>query len=320
MSAPGILAARILGDHRHGFTTREGGASRGAFASLNLSTTVGDDVERVRENWERLRAVTGLDFARVRPGPRLPRGRGRGRDRAGRGGRRGGHRRARRGRLRLGGRLRAGARSPIPGAARWPRSHAGWRGTIDGAAAAGVKALVERHGADPDEMLAAIGPGIGPCCFEVSRDLAARFRDEVGPVTATSRDQGSRVDLWRANELLLRKAGLARRRIETLGTVHLVRGEDLLLPPTRSGVDGEARRLHFHRFLTAMDRRPRILEDLSSTSASAAAAALLLVRVRDRRGPGPGRRLLAPRRGPHAPAGERGPGEAGRVDGEPRST
>jgi copper oxidase (laccase) domain-containing protein len=66
-------------------------------------------------------------------------------------------------------------------------------------------------------MLAAIGPGIGPCCFEVSRDLAARFRDEVGPVTATSRDQGSRVDLWRANELLLRKAGLARRRIETLG-------------------------------------------------------------------------------------------------------
>ena len=216
MSAPGILAARILGDHRHGFTTREGGASRGAFATLNLSTTVGDDPARVRENWERLRAATGLDFARVRQvhGCRVVDA--------------------------------AAGTEPVeegdavataaPGVAACvsvadcvpvlladPRSgavaavHAGWRGTIDGAAAAGVKALVERHGARPDEMLAAIGPGIGPCCFEVSRDLAARFRDEVGPVTATSRDQGSRVDLWRANELLLRRAGLARRRIETLG-------------------------------------------------------------------------------------------------------
>jgi YfiH family protein len=216
MSAPGILAARILGDHRHGFTTREGGASRGAFSTLNLSTTVGDDPARVLENWERLRAATGLDFARVRQvhGCRVVEA--------------------------------ATGTDPVeeadavatstPGVAACvsvadcvpvlladPRSgavaavHAGWRGTIDGAAAAGVKALVDRHGAQPSEMLAAIGPGIGPCCFEVSRDLAARFRDEVGPVTATSRDQGSRVDLWRANELLLRRAGLVRRRIETLG-------------------------------------------------------------------------------------------------------
>jgi YfiH family protein len=216
MSAPGILAARILGDHRHGFTTREGGASRGAFSTLNLSATVGDDPARVLENWERLRAATGLDFARVRQvhGCRVVEA--------------------------------ATGTDPVeeadaiatstPGVAACvsvadcvpvlladPRSgavaavHAGWRGTIEGAAAAGVKALVDRHGAQPSEMLAAIGPGIGPCCFEVSRDLAARFRDEVGPVTATSRDQGSRVDLWRANELLLRRAGLVRRRIETLG-------------------------------------------------------------------------------------------------------
>jgi len=95
--------------------------------------------------------------------------------------------------------------------------HAGWRGTLDGAAAAGVRALVDREGARPGDLLAAIGPGIGPCCFEVSRELATRFRDEIGPVTASPRDQGSRVDLWRANELLLRRVGLARRNIEVLG-------------------------------------------------------------------------------------------------------
>jgi YfiH family protein len=216
MSVPGILAARILGDHPHGFTTREGGASRGAFSTLNLSTTVGDDPARVLENWERLRAATGLDFARVRQvhGCRVVEA-STGTDPV---------------------EEADAVASSTPGVAACvsvadcvpvlladPRSgavaavHAGWRGTIEGAAAAGVKALVDRHGAQPSEMLAAIGPGIGPCCFEVSRDLAARFRDEVGPVTATSRDQGSRVDLWRANELLLRRAGLVRRRIETLG-------------------------------------------------------------------------------------------------------
>lgn len=216
MAAAGILAARILAGVRHGFTTREGGVSRGPFASLNLSSTVGDDPERVRENWDRLREATGLSFARVRQvhGCRV---------------------------------VDAGAETgPVeeadgvvaaaPGVAACvsvadcvpvlladPRSgavaaiHAGWRGTIDGAAAAGVRALVERHGARPGDLLAAIGPGIGPCCFEVSRDLAARFRDEVAPVTASVRDQGSRVDLWRANELLLRREGLAPRHVEVLG-------------------------------------------------------------------------------------------------------
>jgi YfiH family protein len=216
MSVPGILAARLLGDHRHGFTTREGGASRGAFATLNLSATVGDDPANVRENWDRLRAATGLDFARVRQvhGCRVVE--------------------AEAGTEPVEEADAVATASPgvaacvsvadcVPVLLADPRSgavaavHAGWRGTIGGAAAAGVKALVDRHGARPGDLLAAIGPGIGPCCFEVSRELAARFRDEIGPVTATSRDQGSRVDLWRANELLLRRSGLARRRIETLG-------------------------------------------------------------------------------------------------------
>ena len=86
-------------------------------------------------------------------------------------------------RLRLGRRLRAGAprRPPERSGGGGPRRVEGDH--RPGGCRGGVRALVDRHGARPADLLAAIGPGIGPCCFEVSRDLAVRFRDEVGPVT-----------------------------------------------------------------------------------------------------------------------------------------
>ena len=211
-----MLASRLLEGFRHGFTTRDGGSSRGPFRSLNLSTSVGDDPVRVEENWERLRQATGLVFARVRQvhGCRVVE-------------------------------ADAGAEpgeeadaviSAFPGVAASvsvadcapvliadPRSgsaaavHAGWRGTLARVAAEGVRALVERHGARPSDLLAAIGPSIGPCCFEVSRELAIRFRGELGAAAGNPRNIGSRADLWLANEQVLKGAGLARRRIEVLG-------------------------------------------------------------------------------------------------------
>ena len=216
MPGPRLLTSRLLEGFRHGFTTREGGSSRGPFRSLNLSETVGDDPERVEENWVRLRRATGLVFARVRQvhGCRVVE-------------------------AEMGaapGEEADTVITSLPGVAACvsvadcvpvliadPRSgsaaavHAGWRGTLARAAAEGVRALVDHHGARPADLLAAIGPGIGPCCFEVSRDLAARFRDELGAATGNPRNLGSRADLWRANEQVLRGAGLARRRIEALG-------------------------------------------------------------------------------------------------------
>jgi len=218
MSGPRLLTSRLLEGFRHGFTTRDGGSSRGPFRSLNLSTSVGDDPERVLENWERLRQATGLGFARVRqvhgcrvveadaePGA-AP------------------------------GEEADAVISAISGVAASvavadcvpvliadPRSgsaaavHAGWRGTLARVAAEGVRALVTRHGARPSDLLAVIGPSIGPCCFEVSRELAARFRDELGAATGNPRNIGSRADLWLANEQVLKGAGLVRRRIEVLG-------------------------------------------------------------------------------------------------------
>lgn len=54
--------------------------------------------------------------------------------------------------------------------------HAGWRGTLAGVAAAAVEALRRYHGSDPQDLLAAFGPSIGPCCFEVGGEVSALFR------------------------------------------------------------------------------------------------------------------------------------------------
>lgn len=53
--------------------------------------------------------------------------------------------------------------------------HAGWRGTAAGAAAAAVRALSREFGSKPDDLVAAIGPSIGACCYEVGTELVDAF-------------------------------------------------------------------------------------------------------------------------------------------------
>jgi len=215
-----LLSSCLLAAFPHGFTTRGGGASAEPFASFNLSGTVGDDAAVVALNWEALRGATGLAFARARPVH--------------------------------GARVLGAREPPMPGAGPAeeadavvsvaqgvaacvavadcvpiligdPRSgavaavHAGWRGTLAHAAARAVEALSLAVGAQAGDLLAAIGPAIGPCCYEVSQDLAQAFKDDLGHRVGDPRSGSSRVDLWLANELVLRRAGLSRERIEVLG-------------------------------------------------------------------------------------------------------
>jgi YfiH family protein len=53
--------------------------------------------------------------------------------------------------------------------------HAGWRGTAARAAVAGVEALTREFGTRPTDLMVAIGPSIGPCCYEVGSDLVDAF-------------------------------------------------------------------------------------------------------------------------------------------------
>jgi YfiH family protein len=96
-------------------------------------------------------------------------------------------------------------------------AHAGWRGTVRGVARAAVEALQARGG-EPDRFLAAIGPSIGPCCYEVDKPVIASLDAALpGRWGAWVRSRGPgkwMLDLWAANEAQLREAGLRGDRID----------------------------------------------------------------------------------------------------------
>ncbi len=95
--------------------------------------------------------------------------------------------------------------------------HAGWRGTVHGIAAEAVRQMVEA-GARPENIIAAIGPSIGPCCFEVGAEVQTEFTDRFGkklPIVSSGRKGHTLVDLWTANRLILQEAGLEENHIYT---------------------------------------------------------------------------------------------------------
>jgi YfiH family protein len=92
--------------------------------------------------------------------------------------------------------------------------HAGWRGTAAGIAQRALEAMRERFGTDAGDVHAAIGPGIGECCFEVGPEVAAIFGSAV---TAVGRnDMGNdrvHIDLAAENRRQLLEAGVTGERI-----------------------------------------------------------------------------------------------------------
>jgi YfiH family protein len=92
--------------------------------------------------------------------------------------------------------------------------HAGWRGTAKRAAIAGVEALQAHYGVRPERLTAAVGPCVGPCCYEVGDEVLEGFRaaGHHPDVLATwfSRGDGGRLrlDLWRATRDQLEGSGV----------------------------------------------------------------------------------------------------------------
>lgn len=114
--------------------------------------------------------------------------------------------------------------------------HAGWRGTAAGAVGSAVAALAERFGAAPADLVAAIGPSIGPCCYRVGQDVreafaAANVPDRArgawfsdrpaaeplhgvpGTDPAAKGDASFFLDTWTANADQLRAAGVPPAQI-----------------------------------------------------------------------------------------------------------
>lgn len=184
---PGYLVA---------FTTRGGGVSDGAFASLNLTVATGDDPHRVAENRRLACAELGLEvdrlsFNRQVHSTAVHEAGARGREGDG---------------LWTGEPgipMLAFAADCVPiavaradGERRLAVLHAGWRGLAGGIVANGTAAL------GGGELHAIVGPAIGPCCYEVGPEVSSLYDGDL--------TSGGKLDLWSAAERALRSAGVAR--------------------------------------------------------------------------------------------------------------
>jgi len=214
----GIDAA---GGAAHGFSTRLGGVSEGMWESLNLGTARGDDPDHVRENYRRFFAAIGADGKRLAMASQVH-----------------------------GGVVRCittadvkgdpydrtdyeadGLMTDLPGVALIIYSadcipilfydpvrrvvaavHAGWRGTAAGIAAAAVERMGDVFGCRPADILAAVGPGIGPDCFETHEDvpnaMTAALSTAVLRHIAIKENGKFAVDLKNINAMRLEQAGL----------------------------------------------------------------------------------------------------------------
>jgi YfiH family protein len=182
------------------FTTRQGGVSEGPFESLNLGKAVGDEPDRVDENRRRVCAEAGANLEllmlnrqrhsatvhRAEPGSRGVPGDGLWSDQSGQP------------MLALSADcltiavVRANGDRPALAVL-----HAGWRGLLEGIVEAGCAALGDA------KLTAAVGPAIGPCCYEVGSEVAEPFTKRFGAGLM----HGPKLDLWTAAERALRSAG-----------------------------------------------------------------------------------------------------------------
>ncbi len=97
--------------------------------------------------------------------------------------------------------------------------HAGWRGLARRAPIAAVEALLERYGVRPGRLIAAIGPAIGPCCYEIGAEVRQTFVDAGHHGTLVERWFAPRdggkflLDTWTATREQLEGAGMQPSRI-----------------------------------------------------------------------------------------------------------
>ena len=227
---PEYLSSDVIsGGVVHCFSTRRGGVSTGCLSSLNLGIHRGDDWERVYENYRRLGAAVGFTpeqtvFTRQTHTDVV----------------------ARVGAADRGFGLfrevepeRDGIYTDEPGVAlvcfaadctpillydpvrrAVAAVHAGWRGTALGIAARCVEAMHRDFGSVPSDLRAAIGPCIGPCCFETDRNVPDALLAALGPEAEAwiyraphggnrpSTGEKFYPDLKALNALWLRRAGV----------------------------------------------------------------------------------------------------------------
>lgn len=206
----------------HGFSTRLGGVSEGGYSSMNLSLSRGDNPEAVEENTKRIARAIGVEKEKMvytqqthTTNVAVVSGKD------------------------AGSTLKEtdGLVTNSPGICLVTfyadcvplyfvdpvkraigLSHSGWRGTVGKMAAATVEKMKECFGTRPEDIIAAVGPSICQDCYEVSEDVTSRFkeafREEDWKDLFYKKENGKfQLDLWKANEINLREAGVLPEHI-----------------------------------------------------------------------------------------------------------
>jgi polyphenol oxidase len=198
MSVP-LIRWDAPGPYTVAFSTRLGGVSAGSYDSLNLGRSTRDEPGNVDENRRRLcesvgiepadlalnRQVHGSTVNRAEAGERSKDGDGVWTDEPGIP------------MLALSADCLPIALARVNGSPALALLHAGRLGLLEGIVQAGVAAL-------PGPLAAIVGPGIGPCCYEVGDDILAAYRARFGSEVV----QGHNLDLWTAAERVLRETGV----------------------------------------------------------------------------------------------------------------
>ena len=97
--------------------------------------------------------------------------------------------------------------------------HAGWRGSAAGIVEQGIAQMERELGCHPADMVAAIGPSIGACCYTVGDEVRTMFEARFGYAADlfSHRDDGLHVDLAEANRRQLVGAGVRAERVSVIG-------------------------------------------------------------------------------------------------------
>ncbi len=209
----------------HAFTTRAGGISEGNLSSLNLGFNRGDQEENVIENYKRVckaldinidslvlsKQVHELEIAKVTEADR-----GNGIIKPNKWESKDGIYTSEKGVT-----LVTHYADCVPLFFYAPKygmigmAHAGWRGTV-GEIGKKMVELWESEGILARDIQVAIGPSIGPCCFEVGAEVAKQFNDkfqDASFIQEHADDDKYHIDLWACNERILQEAGILKENI-----------------------------------------------------------------------------------------------------------
>lgn len=89
-------------------------------------------------------------------------------------------------------------------------AHGGWKGTYENISGKMVKIFTEEFNSKLEDLVVGIGPSIGPCCYEISKDLGEKFMKKYKDFKGLLVEKDSKVylDLWKLNYLQVREANV----------------------------------------------------------------------------------------------------------------